>query len=360
MTFNVPQDKKDLNIITTARIDAALPTVEGALSNAESVLLCSQVGRLNGQKDEKLSMAPITLVVAGKPGKDAKLMHDVVEEEVEAACRVRAANSVVACGSLAKLLIDEVDVEGKRIFVRVDFHVPQDKHDPNIIPDTARIDAALPIVKCALDNGAKPVVVCSIDAALSIVKYALDNGAKSVVLCSHLGCLNGHEDEQFSMAPITLVDAEQLGRDVKLLSDVIGEGLMDSRTYDSNAMLVENYAHTFLNKSLEFGTYICHGSTKNLLDAAPVTNGNGHYDVQTITTYVQVSITHVANYVEEPAGCTVNHACMWGDTFESGVCLTHLSMTTTAAIMAGTLHDGRDHCFGSTRTSTERSMPNEY
>ena len=87
----------------------------------------------------------------------------------------RAAKSVVACNSLAKLKIDEVDLKDKRVFIRVDFNVPQDKKDPNIITNTARIDAALPTIK-----------------------YALDNGAKSVVLCSHLGRPNGQKDEKFS------------------------------------------------------------------------------------------------------------------------------------------------------------------
>ena len=84
----------------------------------------------------------------------------------------RAAKSVVACRSLAKLKIDGVDLKDKRVFIRVDFNVPQDKKDPNIITNTARIDAALPTIK-----------------------YALDNGAKSVVLCSHLSRPNGQKDE---------------------------------------------------------------------------------------------------------------------------------------------------------------------
>lgn len=107
--------------------------------------------------------------------------------------------TVVACRSLAKLKIDEVDVKGKRVFIRVDFNVPQDKKDPNIITNTARIDAALPTIK-----------------------HALDQGAKSVVLCSHLGRPNGEKNAKFSMAPVAKVVQEKLGVPVTLMNDVIG------------------------------------------------------------------------------------------------------------------------------------------
>merc|ERR1712048_335462 len=95
--------------------------------------------------------------------------------------------------------IDEVDVKGKRVFIRVDFNVPQDKQDPNIITNTARIDAALPTIK-----------------------HALDKGAKSVVLCSHLGRPNGEKNAKFSMAPVAKVVQEQLGVPVTLMKDVVG------------------------------------------------------------------------------------------------------------------------------------------
>merc|ERR1719491_1762469 len=48
---------------------------------------------------------------------------------------------------MAKMKIDDVDVKGKRVFIRVDFNVPQDKKDPSIITNTARIDGALPTIK---------------------------------------------------------------------------------------------------------------------------------------------------------------------------------------------------------------------
>ncbi|CAE8666039.1 unnamed protein product, partial [Polarella glacialis] len=111
----------------------------------------------------------------------------------------RAATTVVSCRALAKKRIDQLDVKGKRVFIRVDFNVPQDKQDPNIITNTARIDAAIPTIK-----------------------YALDNGAKSVVLCSHLGRPNGEKNAKYSMAPVAKAVEEKLGRPVMLMKDVVG------------------------------------------------------------------------------------------------------------------------------------------
>merc|ERR1712054_5094 len=104
-----------------------------------------------------------------------------------------------ADAALSKLKIDQVDLNDKRVFIRVDSNVPQDKQDPNIITNTARIDAALPTIK-----------------------YALQNGAKSVVLCSHLGRPNGEKNEKFSMAPVAKVVEERLGKPVQLMKDVVG------------------------------------------------------------------------------------------------------------------------------------------
>merc|ERR1712156_186893 len=110
-----------------------------------------------------------------------------------------AGDGAEAPGALAKLKINEVDVKGKRVFIRVDFNVPQDKQDPNIITNTARIDAALPTIK-----------------------HALDKGAKSVVLCSHLGRPNGEKNAKFSMAPVAKAVQEKLGVPVTLMKDVVG------------------------------------------------------------------------------------------------------------------------------------------
>jgi len=97
--------------------------------------------------------------------------------------------------ALNKLRIDAVDIKGKRVFMRCDFNVPQDKKDPSIITNTQRIDAALPTIQ-----------------------YALKNGAKSVVLCSHLGRPDGSPVEKFSLAPVAKVLEEKLGKPVPLLA----------------------------------------------------------------------------------------------------------------------------------------------
>merc|ERR1711953_749566 len=111
----------------------------------------------------------------------------------------KAVSSPKAGGSLKKLKVGELDVAGKRVFIRVDFNVPQDKSDPSIITNTQRIDAALPTVKAILEKG-----------------------AKSVVLASHLGRPDGRVQEKFSMAPVAKVLEEKLGKPVTLLKGASG------------------------------------------------------------------------------------------------------------------------------------------
>jgi phosphoglycerate kinase len=98
-----------------------------------------------------------------------------------------------------KLKIENVDVKDKRVFIRVDFNVPQDKKDPSIITNTARIDGALPTIKAVLEKG-----------------------AKSVVLASHMGRPNGNVVDKFSMAPVAKILEEKLGKKVTLLKSCSG------------------------------------------------------------------------------------------------------------------------------------------
>lgn len=101
--------------------------------------------------------------------------------------------------SLNKLSLDCVDVCDKRVFIRVDFNVPQDKNDPNKITNTQRIDAALPTVR-----------------------FCLSRGCKSVVLASHLGRPDGNVTPKFSLAPVAKILEEKLNRPVLFQKDCVG------------------------------------------------------------------------------------------------------------------------------------------
>ena len=98
---------------------------------------------------------------------------------------------------MSKKTIRDIDLKGKRVIVRVDFNVPQDKEGK--ITDDNRIVGALPTIKYLVEQNAK------------------------VVLMSHLGRPKGEFNMKYSLAPAALRLSEQLGRPVKMAKDVIGE-----------------------------------------------------------------------------------------------------------------------------------------
>jgi phosphoglycerate kinase len=89
--------------------------------------------------------------------------------------------------------LDDLDVEGKRVLVRVDFNVPQD--EDRKITDDARIRAALPTLRELRERGAR------------------------LVLLAHLGRPKG-VDPKFSLAPVAERLSELLGEDVALSPDL--------------------------------------------------------------------------------------------------------------------------------------------
>jgi phosphoglycerate kinase len=93
--------------------------------------------------------------------------------------------------------IRDIDVAGKRVLMRVDFNVPQDKAT-GAITNPQRIVAALPTIKYALERGA------------------------SVVLMSHLGRPDGRVIAKYSLKPVAAKLQELLGRPVRFLTDCIG------------------------------------------------------------------------------------------------------------------------------------------
>lgn len=96
-----------------------------------------------------------------------------------------------------KKTIEDIDVTGKRVLVRVDFNVPMDENK-NITDDT-RIRAALPTIEYLINKNAK------------------------VILVSHLGRPKGQFNEKYSLKPVAARLSQLLGKDVIMANDVIGE-----------------------------------------------------------------------------------------------------------------------------------------
>ncbi|MGZ3494391.1 MAG: phosphoglycerate kinase [Thermodesulfobacteriota bacterium] len=93
--------------------------------------------------------------------------------------------------------VDQIELKGKRVFIRVDFNVPQD--EKNNITDDTRILLSLPTIRFVSEAGGK------------------------VILASHLGRPKGKRDPKFSLAPIAERLSQLLGKKVALAKDCMGE-----------------------------------------------------------------------------------------------------------------------------------------
>ena len=115
-----------------------------------------------------------------------------------------------------KKTVRDIDVKGKKVLVRCDFNVPLDENFN--ITDNRRIVGALPTIKYLLDNECK------------------------VILCSHLGRPKGQVKKEFSLAPVAKELSKQLGQEVLMAKDVIGESAksLAENLQEGQVMLLEN------------------------------------------------------------------------------------------------------------------------
>ena len=91
---------------------AALPSIQYCLENgAKSLVLCSHLGRPDGQKNMKFTLQPVAEELKKLLGKDVKFLSDCVGDEVEAACVDPAAGSVI----LLENLRFHIEEEGKGV-----------------------------------------------------------------------------------------------------------------------------------------------------------------------------------------------------------------------------------------------------
>jgi phosphoglycerate kinase len=99
---------------------------------------------------------------------------------------------------MPKKTVEDIDVKGKRVLLRVDFNVPLDINTGAISNDS-RIRASLPTIKYLVDHKAK------------------------IIICSHLGRPKGKVVESLRMAPIAQRLAQLMGVPVSMASDCIGQ-----------------------------------------------------------------------------------------------------------------------------------------
>ena len=169
--------------------------------------------------------------------------------------------------SYNKKCVEDIDVKGKKVIVRVDFNVPLKE---GVITDDKRIVAALPTIKYLVDNKAK------------------------VILVSHMGKPKGQVNPKYSLAPASKRLGELLGIDVIQATDVVGEDAKAKAAAleEGQVMMLENarfhaeeekndptfakeladMAEIFVNDA--FGTaHRAHATTAGIADYLPAVSG---------------------------------------------------------------------------------------
>ena len=115
-----------------------------------------------------------------------------------------------------KKTVRDIDLKGKKVFVRCDFNVPMDEKQN--ITDNTRIVAALPTIKYLLEQDCK------------------------IILASHLGRPKGEVKPEFSLKPVAKELSRLLDKEVIMANDVIGEDAMTkaANLKEGEIMLLEN------------------------------------------------------------------------------------------------------------------------
>lgn len=112
--------------------------------------------------------------------------------------------------------IDQIEMKGKKVFLRVDFNVPMDKSGK--VTDDTRVRAHLPTINYALEKGAK------------------------LILASHLGRPKGKRVEEMSLKPVVKILSSLLKKDVVFVDDCIGEKVEQAvgKMKERDIVLLEN------------------------------------------------------------------------------------------------------------------------
>lgn len=134
-------------------------------------------------------------------------------------CRVVCCAAPSLSRFMAKLSVNDIEVNGKRVFVRVDFNVPVEEKDGQVvITDDTRIRETLPTLKLLISKGAK------------------------VILASHLGRPDGQVVPSMSLAPVAKRLGQLLAKPVGFVDDCVGSSVASAvdRMKPGDLLLLEN------------------------------------------------------------------------------------------------------------------------
>jgi phosphoglycerate kinase len=164
---------------------------------------------------------------------------------------------------VAKLVVDQVDLSGKRVFLRADFNVPL---DGSRVTDDTRITAVLPTIRCVLEAGG------------------------SLVLASHLGRPKGKPDPKYSLRPVAERLEALLGRPVGLLPDCVGPAV-EERTRalrPGDVVLLENLRYHAEEEANDEGfARALAGLADVYVDDAFAAAHRAHASIEAITRYLK-------------------------------------------------------------------------
>ena len=119
---------------------------------------------------------------------------------------------------MSYLSIRDLDLSGKRVFIRVDFNVPLQKNQKGEMEITSdkRIKASLPTIQYALDHGA------------------------GLILASHLGRPKGKPNAEMSLRPVAARLEQLLNRPVRMAPDCVGPEVEAMKPAPGEILLLEN------------------------------------------------------------------------------------------------------------------------
>jgi phosphoglycerate kinase len=186
---------------------------------------------------------------------------------------------------MKKLTIEDIDVEGRRVLMRVDFNVPLENGE---VANDQRIRAALPTIKNIIARGGK------------------------LVLMSHLGRPKGQPVKEMSLKPCVKVLGDHLGQDVAFVDDCIGESVLCAvnELADGRIILLENLRYYseeskndpgFAAQLAELGDVYVNDAFGTAHRAHASTEGVTHYFDQCAAGYLMMrELDYLGNLMQGP------------------------------------------------------------